>query len=68
MLKTWSFWKTFFTFYLALVAGIWGFVEASTYFAGDSLEQLLGANWWVLYYVLPLLIAFVATAATNKEE
>jgi predicted NACHT family NTPase len=68
MLKTWSFWKTFFTYYLALVAGIWGFVEASTYFAGDSLKQLLGPNWWVLYYVLPLLIAFVAATQTNAKE
>jgi hypothetical protein len=68
MLKTWSFWKTLFTFYVTLVAGIWGFVEAATFFAGDYIKQLLGSNWWVLYYVLPLLIAFVATAATNKEE
>jgi hypothetical protein len=68
MLRTWSFWKTFFIFYVALIAGIWGFVEATTFFAGDHLEQLLGSKWWVLYYVLPLFIAFSATALTNKKE
>jgi len=68
MLKTWSFWKTFFTVYLTLVAGIWGFVEAYTYFESDSLKQLLGSNWWILYYLLPLFIAFSSTALTNAKE
>jgi hypothetical protein len=68
MLKTWSFWKTFLIFYIILVAGIWGFVALSTYFAGDYLKQLLGSNGWVLSYVLPLLIAFMVAALTNKKE
>ena len=58
MLKTWSFWKTFITAYISLVGGIWGFVEAYTYFRGDALRQLLGSSWWLLYYVIPALIAF----------
>lgn len=58
MLKTWSFWKTFITTYIALVGGIWGFMEAYTYFRGDALKQLLGSSWWLLYYVIPALIAF----------
>jgi hypothetical protein len=65
MLRTWSFWKTFLISYAALVAGIWGFVEASTYFSGDYLKQLLGSNWWVFYYVLPVLIAFVVVRLTH---
>ena len=68
MLKTWSFWKTFLVSYLALVAGIWGFVEASTYFTGDYLKQQLGSNWWVLYYVLPLFIAFVVVRLTYTKK
>ena len=68
MLKTWSFWKTFFISYAALVAGIWAFVEAVIYFTGDSLKQLLGANGWVLYYVLPLLIAIVAARLTYAKN
>lgn len=68
MLKTWSFWKTFFISYAALVAGIWGFVEASTYFAGDYPKQLLGLNWWVLYYLVPLFIAFVAAGLTHAKK
>jgi len=68
MLKTWSFWKTFFIFYLALVAGVAAFVEAATYFTGDYLKQLLGANWWVFYYVLPLLIAFVVVRLTHAKK
>ncbi len=68
MLKTWSFWKTFLVSYIALVTGVWGFVEASTYFAGDYVKQLLGANWWVLYYVLPLFIAFVAARLTHTKK
>jgi hypothetical protein len=39
MLKTLPFWKTLFTFYLTLVAGIWGFGEAYAYFGGESLKQ-----------------------------
>ena len=68
MLKTWSFWKTFFIFYVALVAGITAFVEAATYFAGDYLKQLLGPNWWVFYYVLPLFIAFVVARQTHTKK
>jgi hypothetical protein len=68
MLKKWSFWLTFLVIYIALVAGIGAFVEVSTYFAGDYLKELLGANRWVLYYVLPLFIAFTVTALTNKKE
>lgn len=69
MLKTGSFWKPFFTVYLALVAGIWRFVEAYTYFKGDTLKQLLGSNWWLYYYVLPLFIAFsIGTLRNAKEE
>ena len=68
MLKAWSFWKIFLASYIVLVTGVWGFVEAATFFAGDYLKQLLGSKWWVLYYVLPLFIAFSATALTNKKE
>jgi hypothetical protein len=68
MLRTWSFWKRFFAYYLALVVGVWAFVEASAYFTGESLKPLLGPNWWVLYYVLPLFIAFAASAAANRQE
>lgn len=67
MLRTWSFWKTFFTAYIALVAGIWGFVEAYTYFESDSLKQLLGSNWWIYYYLLPLFIAFSVATLTNAK-
>jgi hypothetical protein len=68
MLKTWSFWKTFLIFYIILVAGIWGFVAISTYFAGDYLRQLLGANGWVFSYVPPLLIAIVASRLTYAKN
>jgi hypothetical protein len=68
MLRTWSFWKTFLLSYAALVAGIWGFVEASTYFTGDYLKQLLGSNWWVFYYLVPLFIAFVAASLTHAKN
>jgi hypothetical protein len=68
MLKTWSFWKTFLASYIVLVTGAWGFVEASTYFAGEALKQLLGSNWWVFYYVLPLFIAFVAARLTYTKK
>jgi hypothetical protein len=68
MLRTWSFWKTFLLSYAALVAGIWGFVEASAYFTGDYLKQLLGSNWWVFYYLVPLFIAFVAARLTYARK
>ena len=69
MLKTWSFWQTFFKFYFALVAGVWGFVEAYTYLESDALKQLLGPSWWILYYMLPLPIAsLVARWGNVKEE
>src|SRR6266508_3915474 len=65
MLKTWSFWKTFLTLYLTLVAGIWGFGEAYTYFKDDSLKQILGSTWWIIYYLLPLIGA-VLIALSKK--
>lgn len=68
MLKTWSFWKTLLISYAVLVAGIWGFVEVSTYFAGDYLKQLLGPGSWVFYYLVPLFIAFVAASLTHAKR
>ena len=68
MLKTWVFWKTFFTTYLALVAGIWGFVEAYTYFEWDSLKQLFGFNGWIYYYIIPLFIAILSAVWAQSSE
>ncbi|MBN1452354.1 MAG: tetratricopeptide repeat protein [Anaerolineales bacterium] len=68
MFKTWSFWKTFFTSYIAFVAGIWGFVEAYTYFENDSLKNMLGSYWWVVYYLVPLIIALFIAVLRNKSE
>jgi GTPase SAR1 family protein len=68
MLKTWPFWKTFFTAYLALVAGIWGFGEAYVYFKDDNLKQLLGSNWWIYYYVAPLFIAILFAVWMHSGE
>jgi len=68
MLKTWSFWKTFFTAYLALVGGIWGLVEAYTYFESNSLKQSLGSYWWIYYYVVPLFIAILFAVWMNSSE
>ena len=68
MLKSGSFWKTFFTVYLAIVAGIWGFLEAYTYFEGDSLRELLGP-YWLAIYGLPLFFAFtIAALRTNTPD
>ena len=68
MLKTWPFWKTFFTVYLTLVAGTLGFVEAYTYFEDDSLKQMLGSKWWIIYYLLPLIVAVLIAARRNAKE
>lgn len=68
MLKTWKFWKTFFTTYFALVAGIWGFVQIYSFFREDSLKQLFDANWLIIFYIIPLFIAFSVATLTNKEE
>jgi hypothetical protein len=68
MLRTWSFWKTFLLSYAALVAGIWGFVEASTYFTGDYLKQSLGSNWWVFLLSGTLFIALVAASLTIQKN
>ena len=68
MLRTWSFWKTFIISYAALVAGIWAFVEAATYFTGDYLKQLLGSDGWVFYYLVPLFIALVAARLTYAKK
>src|SRR6266496_5213515 len=68
MLKTWSFWKTFLTLYLTLVAGIWGFGEAYTYFKDDSLKQILGSKWWIIYYLLPLIGAVLIALSKNAKE
>jgi hypothetical protein len=65
MLKSSKFWKTFFLSYVTLVAGIWGFIEAYTYFQGACLKQLLGP-YWVLLYTLPLPVAFIVALAKHK--
>ena len=69
MLKTWPFWKAFFTAYLALVGGIWGFVQVYDYFERDVLQQWLGPSGWIIYFLLPLPIAFsVAVWSKAIEE
>ena len=52
-----SFWLSVFLSYTTLVIGVWGFVQAYTYFQGDSLKKALGP-YWVVIYLLPLPIAF----------
>ncbi len=68
MLKTWSFWKTFFTIYLALVGGTQVFADPYISFEGEGLKQILGFSWWVYYYLIPFLIAFLVAALRNKAE
>ncbi len=50
------FFITLISTYIALVTAIWGFVEAFTYFQGDSLKIMLGENW-IWLYVMPLMIS-----------
>jgi hypothetical protein len=47
----------FLILYVALVGSIWNLWEASTFFAGDQVKGWLGSGWWLLFYVVPLLIA-----------
>jgi len=68
MLKTWSFWKTFFTTYVALVAGIWGIVQIYSFFREDELKQLFNSNWLMVFYIIPLFIAFSVATLTSKER
>ncbi|MCI0527794.1 MAG: NB-ARC domain-containing protein, partial [Nitrospira sp.] len=54
------FFKTLMGTYVALVLTAWGLIEASTFFKGDDLKNLIGP-YWPLLYLLPLVIAlFVA--------
>lgn len=44
--------------YFTFVAGIWGFLEAYTYFRGDYLREIVG-SYWIFIYSLPLLPAII---------
>jgi len=52
--------------YFTFVGSIWGFLEAYTYFRGNSLKKALGP-YWVLIYSLPLLVAFVIALVSLKS-
>ena len=70
MKKLSSFFITLISSYIVLVTGIWGFVEAYTYFQGDSLKGMLGGNW-VWLYILPAIISlFIAVirVVSHKED
>jgi hypothetical protein len=68
MLKSTEFWKRFLITYFGLVAGIWGFLEAYTYFKGNSLKRTLGP-YWVLIYSFPLVLALViAILGSSKDD
>ena len=56
MKKLSSFFITLIASYVVLVTSIWGFIEAYTYFQGDSLKRMLGGNW-VWLYILPSIIS-----------
>ena len=68
MLKTRPFWKAFFTAYLAMVGGIWGFVQVYDYFERDVLQQWLGPSGWIIYFLVPLPIAFSVAVWTNRRR
>jgi hypothetical protein len=63
-------WKTVVAFlgsYIVLVLGIWGFIEAYTYFEGDHLKQIVGPYWWALYGV-PIPVALCVALWRDKPE
>jgi len=67
MLKSSKFWKLLIITYSTLVGGVWGILEAYTYFRGDSLKRMLGP-YWILLYAMPLLIAAsVAFVGSSKD-
>jgi len=68
MTKVLHFCKLFFGSYITIIAGIWGFLEAYTYFKDNQLKELLGPYWFVLYGV-PVLIALgVAVIGLRKPQ
>jgi len=71
MKKLSLFFKTVIYAYLALVTAIWGFVEAFTYFQGDSLKRMLGGNWvwlYILPFVISLCVALVRIVSNKKID
>jgi len=65
--KSFKFWRNFVAGYLAIVAGIWGLVEAYTYFQGAQLKELLG-DLWLMFYGLPIPVAFILGYFTATEH
>lgn len=45
---------------IVTLSTIWGAVEAFTYFTDDTLKNILGSNWWLVFCLPPLVIAFLA--------
>lgn len=63
----WSCIKLLFEAYIGLVASIWGITEVYAYFTGDDLKAILGPNWWLVFYLLPLVIAFLVMASHRAK-
>lgn len=52
-----SFFITLVPTYIVVITAEWSLVQAYTYFKGDSLKTIVGDNWVMLFYTIPLIIA-----------
>ena len=67
MIKSFNFWRNFGAAYLTIVVGLWGFIEAFTYFKGEQLKMSLG-DYWISFYGVPVVIALGLAYITAKRQ
>ena len=52
---------------MTIVTGLWGFVEAYTYFQGDSLKNAIG-SYWIGIYLIPLPVALLVGILRTRTK
>lgn len=52
----------------SIPSGIWGSVEAITYFTGDWLKNFLGSYWLIIYVIPGTLLIFFIVRNLNRTE
>ncbi|HEV2704390.1 MAG TPA: NACHT domain-containing protein [Pyrinomonadaceae bacterium] len=58
--------NTFFVTFIACVAGAWSLTEATAFFHQDSLREALKNYWWLVFYVLPTLLALISVGLSTS--
>ena len=68
IIKTKKFWITFVFSYGPAIGGLWIFFDVFTYFTGEKLKEILGGYWAIIFYGIPLIMAFTSAYFLGKKR